>query len=803
MLKQVTARNWRAFDAVEIGLQPGLNILLGPNGAGKTSLLEAAAFALAGAPSTLPDPKLMVRADGKPVDVAVALELDGASWEVSRALGPAGRLGAQALRCNGATRAEGGDGVAAALADLLGVPCDFYLRILYMPEGDVYRFLTNPPLAALDQHLRRVLGLEQLALIERAAVRAKSLVADDRARLTPLEEQVEQRSRVLAEGRRRWSGDPTQRQRELEAERERLEGEAAAVARARQEAADAAHAAARKLAELEKVEQELATLQAAGDAATAHQEARADAARLETEVRALDQELADATARQEMLAERRRALAARGPAELAADDPALEALLAEADTARGRLEAEQAAAAAERQAAAERERALRARRPLDLLAEDPALQARRDERAARLQEIAGALAAAAAERQNLAESTRFLADHAPGAASEATCPVCRQPLPEALRQRLLAENAARAAALAQQVAALEAERADALATEQAEAEALQRRLLEEAGQRAQAAAQREAAARAERAAQAAAVQAAVTAARERLLAAHDADARELGERVTALRAQRQAAQTALEDAERREGVAAKARQRLDALAERRRALLPGDATLDDCREEQARLDAAAQAAQEREAALSKELDGARQEIAELQAYLKIAAMAGRSPEDLAAAGAALARRELLAELFADATKATLVRLQQGALAEAYADVARAWEAFSGWSGARLEPDPRGKRLGVRRDGRVLDLAQLSGGERAAFLALLHAHLGQHFGRGGFLLLDEPLEHLDAENGRKLLQHLVRACAEGELAQVVIATVEADVVHAAIRDGEAHVINLPLGAAARA
>jgi ABC-type hemin transport system ATPase subunit len=115
---------------------------------------------------------------------------------------------------------------------------------------------------------------------------------------------------------------------------------------------------------------------------------------------------------------------------------------------------------------------------------------------------------------------------------------------------------------------------------------------------------------------------------------------------------------------------------------------------------------------------------------------------------------------------------------------------------------RVAPEAKGKRLTVRRDGRTFDLAQLSGGERAAFLALLHAHLGRRFGRGGFLLLDEPLEHLDAANGRKPLQHLVRACADGTLDQVVIATVETDVVRTAIRDGEAHIIILPLANGSR-
>ena len=76
MLRRVVVRNWRAFDAAEVELRPGLNVLLGPNGAGKTSLLEAVAFALAGEPSTLPDARLLAREKDTPVDVSVAFALD-------------------------------------------------------------------------------------------------------------------------------------------------------------------------------------------------------------------------------------------------------------------------------------------------------------------------------------------------------------------------------------------------------------------------------------------------------------------------------------------------------------------------------------------------------------------------------------------------------------------------------------------------------------------------------------------------------------------------------------------------------
>lgn len=802
MLRQVTARNWRAFDVAAVELRPGLNVLLGPNGVGKTSLLEAAAFALAGALSTLSDPKQMVRTDGQPVEVSVGLELDGARWEISRGLGPAGRRGAEALRRGGQVTADGAERVDAALEQLLGIPSDFYLRILYMPEGDVYRFVANPPLAALDAHLRRLLGVEQLTLIDQAATRVKREIEYERANLTTLADQVVAHAQKLADGRRRWSGDPADRQRHLEAERERLAGARAEAGEKGRAAADAVHAVTRRLTELGTIDRELGVLAAAGDPAAEHAAVRAECARLQTVIARLDGELAAATAQQKVTGEQRRALAARAPAELAADEPSLRAALDEAAAAHERLDAALASAAAERQAAAERERALRARAPADVLSDDPALRARRDERAATLRGIDDALAAAAADQQSVQESTQFLASHAPGAGVEPTCPVCRQPLPEALRQRLLADNAARETALAERVAALEAERAAEVAAGQAGAEALQRRLLAETVAQAAAAAERERAVRGQREAQAAAVLAAAEAARGRLLAAHDAGAQALAERVASLRAERQSEHAALEAAEQREGAAVKGRRRLDDLTARRQTLLPGDATPETLRAEQERLATAETAVRGLETALGEELDGVRQELAALQGFLMIAATEGRSPEALAAARVGLARRELLAELFATATKDALSQLRDGALADAYDEVARAWEEFSGWAGVRVASEAKGKRLTVRRGGRSLDLAQLSGGERAAFLALLHAHLGRRFGRGGFLLLDEPLEHLDADNGRKLLQHLVHACATGVLSQVVIATVEADVVRAAIRDGEAHIISLPLAASSQ-
>lgn len=278
--------------------------------------------------------------------------------------------------------------------------------------------------------------------------------------------------------------------------------------------------------------------------------------------------------------------------------------------------------------------------------------------------------------------------------------------------------------------------------------------------------------------------------RQRLLEEQYARVQAVEDRLRALRVERQAAQTTLENAERQEGLALERSRRLADLAVRRRTLLPPDVTPEVLRERHAHLIADEAAARDHETTVRGQADAVRTELTALQGYLELAALEGRS----SAACAAVARRELLAELFSAATAEAQRRLRAGALTERYGAVERAWSDFSGWTDAQVELRPRG-HLAVRHDGRTLDLAQLSGGERAAFLVLLHAQLGHRFGRGGFLLLDEPLEHLDAENGRRMLECLVRACRDGLLKQIVLATVEEDVVRAALRPGEAHLIEL--------
>ena len=83
-----------------------------------------------------------------------------------------------------------------------------------------------------------------------------------------------------------------------------------------------------------------------------------------------------------------------------------------------------------------------------------------------------------------------------------------------------------------------------------------------------------------------------------------------------------------------------------------------------------------------------------------------------------------------------------------------------------------------KRLRARTQGINYSFAHLSGGEKTAILVITRTVLGKLISDEiGFLLLDEPLEHLDSKNRRSLLQFLVDAHKNRMVGQLIISTVE--------------------------
>jgi DNA repair exonuclease SbcCD ATPase subunit len=111
------------------------------------------------------------------------------------------------------------------------------------------------------------------------------------------------------------------------------------------------------------------------------------------------------------------------------------------------------------------------------------------------------------------------------------------------------------------------------------------------------------------------------------------------------------------------------------------------------------------------------------------------------------------------------------------LKEVYSQIARVWETFVGREGWNLQLDGKGMPVLSDGKGREFDLSQFSGGEKTVLLVILHTIIARHFSRSDFLLIDEPLEHLDAVNRRSLIRFLTGAYQRESFNQLIITTFE--------------------------
>lgn len=193
MINYVEMTNWRAYDYRKVAFEPGITFLMGANGIGKTSILEAIAYGLTGEPSTLKDRGKLLRDPDQSANVRMSFTVDNHEYIVERTQSRRRAEGATlTLAQAGKPLASSNKHVTAKIEDLMGVSQDFLQRIVYMAEGDVFRFLDQPPGNALDLQIRRVLGLTQLdeftKAVDRAEKEIKARVADLQTLLKRLEE---------------------------------------------------------------------------------------------------------------------------------------------------------------------------------------------------------------------------------------------------------------------------------------------------------------------------------------------------------------------------------------------------------------------------------------------------------------------------------------------------------------------------------------------------------------------------------------------------------------------------------------
>ncbi len=192
MIQEVEMINWRAYEKRSFTFKPGLNFIMGPNGRGKTSILEAIAYGLTGEPSVLSDRDMLLRNPDKPATVKLKFKIKDILYRIERTQmpGKAGEASIFELSTN-KKLASYHKNVTEKVEELMGVSADFLRRIVYMAEGDVFRFLQDPPGKAMNQQVQHVLGITQLDEFQTSLKAAQSELKEKSRSLKSFQQRID------------------------------------------------------------------------------------------------------------------------------------------------------------------------------------------------------------------------------------------------------------------------------------------------------------------------------------------------------------------------------------------------------------------------------------------------------------------------------------------------------------------------------------------------------------------------------------------------------------------------------------
>jgi len=164
MIESLTIKNWKAFTKKAFEFQNGVNFLVGKNGAGKTTILEAICLALSG-DTTHPNFQDLIRNKNHPAVLDLNFKVDNDTYVVTRMFGHDVRRKSE-LKSDGRVISSGWDSVSQKIMALLGIESSFFKRLIYMPEGEIYRYLEEPPDDSLNRRIQYIFGIDKLLTIE-------------------------------------------------------------------------------------------------------------------------------------------------------------------------------------------------------------------------------------------------------------------------------------------------------------------------------------------------------------------------------------------------------------------------------------------------------------------------------------------------------------------------------------------------------------------------------------------------------------------------------------------------------------
>ncbi len=147
------------------------------------------------------------------------------------------------------------------------------------------------------------------------------------------------------------------------------------------------------------------------------------------------------------------------------------------------------------------------------------------------------------------------------------------------------------------------------------------------------------------------------------------------------------------------------------------------------------------------------------------------------------------KSQFISQLFLDSLESSLSEQRKKLLEPLTAKLSSMWSAFLGMKvSVELKEDAQIAMTDMQT-GNILEFPQMSGGEKTALLIFTQIVLSKYFSNADIMLLDEPLEHLDAKNRWALIKFLVDTTKQGYPKQLIVTTFEETLLREYIDDSD--------------
>ncbi len=135
----------------------------------------------------------------------------------------------------------------------------------------------------------------------------------------------------------------------------------------------------------------------------------------------------------------------------------------------------------------------------------------------------------------------------------------------------------------------------------------------------------------------------------------------------------------------------------------------------------------------------------------------------------------------VSELLLESLESALAEQRRCLLEPLTEELSTVWSAFLGVEVEVSLKDDAQILIADESRRASLEFPQLSGGEKTALLIFTQVLLCKYFSSADFMMMDEPLEHLDARNKWALMKYLVDTTSSAHLKQLIVTTIEEPLV----------------------